>query len=140
MTDALSVRGINNFVIHTGQHYDAKMSHDIFRGLRIPAPDLNLEVDSGSQGEQTGRILIQIEPLLQDIKPDWVLVCGDTNSTLAAALAAVKVGLRTAHVEAGLRSWNRQMPEEINRVLTDHACDLLLAPTELAMVTFRRRA
>lgn len=131
--DALADRGVMHLVIHTGQHYDATMSEGIFRGLQISAPEVNLEVGSGSQGEQTGQTLMRIEPVLQDLEPDWVLVYGDTNSTIAAALAAVKMGLKTAHVEAGLRSWNRRMPEEINRVLTDHACDLLLTPTELAM-------
>ncbi len=137
VSSALADRGVEHFVVHTGQHYDAKMSEGIFSGLQIPAPDVNLEVGSGSQGEQTGQILMRIEPVLQDFAPDWVLVYGDTNSTVAAALAAVKVGLKTAHVEAGLRSWNRQMPEEINRVLTDHACDLLLAPTELAVANLQ---
>lgn len=133
ISDVLRLRGINHQVIHTGQHYDAKLSREIFESLTIPIPDVDLKVGSGSQAEQTGQILLRIEPLLQDIQPDWVVVYGDTNSTVAAALAAVKLRLKTAHVEAGLRSWNRQMPEEINRVLTDHACDLLLAPTDLAM-------
>ena len=112
VSDALADRGAKHFVIHTGQHYDAEMSEGIFRGLRISAPHMNLEVGSGSQGEQTGRILMRIEPVLQDLEPDWVLAYGDTNSTVAAALAAVKLGMKTAHVEAGLRSWNRQMPED----------------------------
>lgn len=133
VSDALADRGSEHVVIHTGQHYDAKMSDEIFRGLNISSPDFNLEVGSGSQGKQTGQILMRIEPVLQELAPDWVLVYGDTNSTVAGSLAAVKVGLKTAHIEAGLRAWNRKMPEETNRVLTDHACDVLLAPTESAL-------
>lgn len=140
VSDALAGRDLEHYVIHSGQHYDAKMSEGIFRGLQMPVPDVNLEVGSGSQGGQTGQILMRIEPVLQDMEPDWVLVYGDTNSTIAAAVAAVKLGLKTAHVEAGLRSWNRQMPEEINRVLTDHACDVLFAPTELAMANLQSEA
>jgi UDP-N-acetylglucosamine 2-epimerase (non-hydrolysing) len=95
VSDALAVRGVEHCVIHTGQHYDARMSEGIFRGLRIPAPDMNLEVGSGSQAKQTGQILMRIEPVLQDMEPDWILVYGDTNSTVAAALAAVKAGMKT---------------------------------------------
>jgi len=125
-------RGVEERLLHTGQHYDPGMSEIFFRQLGIPAPHRNLGVGSSLQGAQTARMLEAIEACLVEERPDWVLVYGDTNSTLAGALAAAKLRLRLAHVEAGLRSFNRRMPEEVNRVVADHLSDLLLVPTEAA--------
>ncbi|MBI5017683.1 MAG: UDP-N-acetylglucosamine 2-epimerase (non-hydrolyzing) [Deltaproteobacteria bacterium] len=130
--------GARQVLIHTGQHYDESMSDVFFEELEIPRPDHNLGIGSASHGAQTGRMLEAVEAVLVTEEPDWVLVYGDTNSTLAGALAAAKLHIRVAHVEAGLRSLNRRMPEEVNRVLTDHASDLLLAPTTAALENLAR--
>jgi len=124
---------IEHIVVHTGQHYDELMSDVFFRDLGIPAPDVNLAIGSGKHGEQTGAMIRDLEPVFERFAPDWVLAYGDTNSTLAAAVTAVKLHQPLAHLEAGLRSFNRRMPEEHNRVLTDHAADLCLAPTQGAL-------
>ena len=138
ISQALERAGIEELLVHSGQHYDHQMSRVFFEELSLPAPTLNLEVGSGSHGQQTGRMLERFEAVMLERRPDWVIVHGDTNSTLAAALAAVKLGIPLAHNEAGLRSFNRTMPEEHNRVLTDHCSDLLLCPTGGAVAQLAR--
>jgi len=126
---ALSKRGIAQTLVHTGQHYDANMSDVFFQQLGMPAPDVNLEVGSGSHAVQTADVMVRLESVLLERRPSWVVVYGDVNSTLAAALVCAKLRLRVAHVEAGLRSGDRSMPEEINRLVTDQVADLLFTPS-----------
>lgn len=130
---AARAAGVEHVIVHTGQHYDPMLSDVFFEDLGIGTPHVHLGVGSGSHGVQTGAMLSALDVVLDEHRPDWVLVYGDTNSTIAAALSAVKMHIPVAHLEAGLRSFNRRMPEEHNRVMTDHAADLLLAPTQVAV-------
>ncbi len=125
--------GIEEQIVHTGQHYDANMSDVFFKELGIPAPKHRLELGGGSHGKMTGRMLEELEKIFLAEKPDAVLIYGDTNSTLAGALAAVKIHIPVIHVEAGLRSFNRKMPEEINRILSDQVSEILLCPTQVSV-------
>jgi UDP-N-acetylglucosamine 2-epimerase (non-hydrolysing) len=131
-------RAFEQRLVHTGQHYDEAMSKVFFDELGIAPPDENLEVGSGSHAAQTAEILVRLEPVLQSFRPDWLVVVGDVNSTMAATLVASKLGVRTAHVEAGLRSFDRSMPEEVNRLVTDALADLLLTPSADADENLRR--
>jgi len=130
--------GAQSYLVHTGQHYDEKMSRLFFDELGIPKPDVNLEVGSCSHAVQTAEVMKRLEPVFLEQEPDWVVVVGDVNSTLAAALTAVKLGIRVAHVEAGLRSFDRAMPEEINRILTDAVSDLLFVTEPSGVENLRR--
>ena len=134
---AICGAGWRQTIVHTGQHYDVALSDQFFQELSIPQPDENLEVGSATHAVQTARIMERLEPILDTRRPDWVLVYGDVNSTVAAALVASKLGIRLAHVEAGLRSYDRTMPEEINRLVTDRLADLLLTPSRDASETLR---
>jgi UDP-N-acetylglucosamine 2-epimerase (non-hydrolysing) len=120
---------IQPLLVHTGQHYDESMSDSFFQDLDIPHPDINLEVGSGSHAQQTARIMLAFEKVLEEHRPDWIIVVGDVNSTMAATIVASKIPIRVAHIEAGLRSRDRTMPEEINRLVTDALADLLLTPS-----------
>lgn len=129
---------LHEVIVHTGQHFDANMSDIFFDQLAIPRPHYQLDIHGGSHGDMTGRMLIEIENVLLQERPDCVLVYGDTNSTLAGALAAAKLHIPVAHVEAGLRSFNMQMPEEVNRILTDRVSNLLLCPTDAAVANLAK--
>lgn len=134
---ALKTSGIREIIVHTGQHYDHNMSEVFFEEMEIPKPDYNLSINDLSHGAMTGRMLEKIEAVLLEVKPDYVLVYGDTNSTLAGALAAVKLHIKVAHVEAGLRSFDMKMPEEVNRILTDRISNILFCPTDTAIANLK---
>jgi UDP-GlcNAc3NAcA epimerase len=136
---SMAIREYNvEVLVHTGQHYDDNMSDIFFSELGIPKPEFNLGVGSGSHAEQTAEMMIRMERVMLDEKPDWVLVYGDTNSTIAGSLTAAKLNIRVAHVESGLRSYDRTMPEEVNRILTDHISTILFAPTQVAVDNLKK--
>lgn len=135
---SLAQRRVEYRLVHTGQHYDAAMSQVFFDELRIPKPEASLDVGSGSHAVQTARVMERFEPVCSEYQPNWVLVVGDVNSTMACTLVAAKLGIKVAHVEAGLRSFDRTMPEEINRLVTDALADLLLTPSADASENLRR--
>lgn len=138
LSEELQRRGIPEVLVHTGQHYDASMSDVFFKELPIPKPAYELGVGSANHGAQTAMMMERLEPIVIAEKPDWLIVYGDTNSTLAGALVGAKLHVRVAHVEAGLRSFNRSMPEEINRIVADHVANLLLVPNERAAAQLAR--
>lgn len=123
---------VKHILVHTGQHYDVRMSEAFFKDLGIPSPDINLEIGSGSHAEQVGKTMIAFERVLQEEKPDWVVVLGDVNATIACSVTAKKEHIKVAHIEAGLRSWDIDMPEEVNRLVTDRLSDLLFTPDKLS--------
>jgi UDP-N-acetylglucosamine 2-epimerase (non-hydrolysing) len=136
--EAFRARGHGDVtLVHTGQHYDRRMSEEFFRDLGMPEPDVNLGVGAGSHAEQTGRVMVKFEGVCEERRPDWVVVVGDVNSTLACALTAKKLGTKVAHVEAGLRSRDMSMPEEINRLCTDAISDLLFTTDRGASANLR---
>lgn len=138
LSSELRRQGYNEIIIHTGQHFDENMSRIFFDQMGIPEPDINLAINEASHGAQTGRMLVELEAIYQDIKPELVLVFGDTNTTLAAALAASKLHMPLLHVEAGLRSYDKQMPEEQNRIITDHISHYLACPSQHAMDNLKK--
>jgi len=138
MREMRTVLGVSPTLVHTGQHYDVAMAGQFFRDLEIPAPDVSLDVGSGSHAHQTAEVMRRLEPILEQVRPDLVLVVGDVNSTLAAALTAAKLRIAVAHVEAGLRSFDRSMPEEINRLVTDAVSDYLFVSEESGRDNLRR--
>ena len=138
VSHALIKAGIKERIVHTGQHYDPGMSDVFFSELGIPAPAINLNVGSGGHGAQTGKMMVELETYLESHRPDWLLVYGDTNSTIASSLVGAKIGIPVAHVEAGLRSFNQKMPEEINRIVTDRLSKLLFCPTQTAVEHLRK--
>lgn len=138
LTSNIEHRTLNEIIVHTGQHYDDQMSAIFFRELAIPKPKYNLNIGSGTHGVQTGHMLAGIEKVLIKEKPNWVLIYGDTNSTLAGALTAAKLHIPLAHVEAGLRSYNRRMPEEINRIIADQLSSLLFCPSKVAVGNLKK--
>ena len=128
-----NIKGIDEIIVHTGQHYDNKMSDIFFQEMMLPKPNYNLDIGGLGHGEMTGKMIEKLEPILLDELPDWVLIYGDTNSTLAGAITASKLNIRVAHIEAGLRSYNMKMPEEVNRIIADRVSNVLFCPTEIAV-------
>ena len=131
-------KGVEHLLVHTGQHYDDRMSTAFFEALNIPNADINLGIGSGSHAEQVGKTMIAFEKVLEQEKPDWVVVVGDVNATLACSVAAKKMHIKVCHIEAGLRSGDEKMPEEINRLVTDRLSDLLLTPDTISMENLRK--